>query len=174
MAMILRKLLVVGLGNPLLGDDRVGWCVAETLADAQLGEVEVDCLSVGGLSLMERLIGYDSVVLIDAITTGKNPVGTVMCFPLEALPDRMAGHISSAHDTTLQNAMQLGRSLGAQVPHHVTIIAIETTSTYDFSEKLSPLVAAAIPKAAQMVMDVLAQEGYLPTTDILPMEEKPL
>ncbi len=174
MAMNLSKILVVGLGNPLLGDDRVGWSVAETISDALPGQVEVDCLSVGGLSLMERLIGYDSVILIDAITTGQNPEGTVTCFPLEALPDRMAGHISSAHDTTLQTAMQLGRSLGAQIPDKVTIIAIESASTYDFSDKLSPLVAAAIPKAAQMIMDVLAQEGYLPTTEPLPMEEKPL
>jgi hydrogenase maturation protease len=174
MAMRLKKVLVVGLGNPLLGDDRVGWSVAEQLTDALPEQVEVDCLSVGGLSLMERLIGYETVVLVDAITSGQNPIGAVMRFPLEALPYRAADHISSAHDMTLQTALKFGRTLGAQLPDKITIVAIESTSSFDFSDELSPLVAAAIPKAIQAVIEVLAQEGCLPTPDKPIMEEERL
>jgi hydrogenase maturation protease len=157
------KVLIVGLGNPLLGDDRIGWCVAEQLTAALPEQVEVDCLSVGGLGLMERLIGYDVAILVDAITTGQNPVGTVTCFPLEELPDRAAGHLSSAHDMTLQTALQFGRKLGAQLPDKIRIVAIESACTLDFSEELSPLVADAIPRAVRVVLNELAQEGCLIT-----------
>ena len=49
------KLLIVGLGNPILGDDGVGWHVAECIQQL-LPQIEVFCLSLGGLSLMEYLI----------------------------------------------------------------------------------------------------------------------
>jgi len=147
------KTIIIGLGNPLLGDDSVGWRVAEQVRE--LCEVDLDCLSVGGLSLMERLVGYDRAVLIDAITTGKQPTGSVSLYKLEELPDLSAGHTGSAHDTSLQNALKLGQSMGVQLPTEVVVVGIEAQSVYEFSEVLSPPVAAAIPQAVQMVMELL-------------------
>jgi hydrogenase maturation protease len=168
--------LVVGLGNPILGDDGVGWRVAEEvqrlIADGrfawqmangdapsaighQPSAIEVDCFALGGLSLMERMLGYQRVILIDAITTGKQPVGSVSRFPLDALPDLAAGHSSSAHDTSLKTALRLGHSMGAQLPEDVTVVAIEAQSLYDFSEELTPPVAAAVPLAVEAVMSLL-------------------
>ena len=70
------KTLIVGLGNPILGDDGIGWKVAEEM-EKHLTEgapVEVMCLSLGGISLMEHLIGYDHVILVDAFEMDA-PVG---------------------------------------------------------------------------------------------------
>jgi hydrogenase maturation protease len=147
------KIIIIGLGNPLLGDDGVGWRVAEQVRESC--EVDVDCLSVGGLSLMERLVGYDRAILIDAITTGKQPTGSVSLYKLEELPDLSAGHTGSTHDTSLQNALKLGQSMGVQLPTEVVVVGIEAQSVYEFSEVLSPPVAAAIPQAVQMVMELL-------------------
>jgi len=147
------KTIIIGLGNPLLGDDGVGWRAAEQVR--KLCEVEVDCLSVGGLSLMERLVGYDRAILIDAITTGKQPTGSVSLYKLEDLPNLSAGHTGSTHDTSLQNALKLGQSMGVQLPTEVVVVGIEAQSVYEFSEVLSPPVAAAIPQAVQMVMELL-------------------
>ncbi len=73
--------------------------------------IEVDCASLGGLSLMERLTGSERVILVDSIFTGKKPVGTVSQFTLSDLPDLSAGHSASAHDTSLRNALNVGRSM---------------------------------------------------------------
>jgi hydrogenase maturation protease len=153
--MTFSKTIIIGLGNPLLGDDSVGWRVAEQVR--KLCAVEVDCLSVGGLSLMERLVGYDRAILIDAITTGKQPTGSVSLYKLEELPDLSAGHTGSAHDTSLQNALKLGQLMGVQLPTEVVVVGIEAQSVYEFSEVLSPPVAAAIPQAVQMVMELLKE-----------------
>ena len=108
------KTLIIGLGNPILGDDGVGWVVAEKVQAELINpqsaienpqSVEVDCASLGGLSLMERLTGSERVILVDAIFTGKQPVGTVSRFLLDELPDLSAGHSASAHDTSLRNAL---------------------------------------------------------------------
>ncbi len=155
------KTLIIGLGNPILGDDGVGWRVAEEIARATANkpEVEVDCVSLGGLSLMERLTGYERVVLIDAIYTGKKPAGTVSRFALNDIPDLTAGHSASAHDTSLRTALNVGRSMDIPLPidEAVTVIAIEAEKVYDFTQELSSAVAAAIPQAVQTVLAMLEQ-----------------
>ena len=153
------KTLVVGLGNPILGDDGVGWRVAENVR-AHIGpyaEVDVDCLSLGGISLMEHLIGYERAILIDALVSDEKP-GSISVSALDSIPDYSAFHIASAHDTSLQNAMKLGRGLGVALPEEVIVVGIAASHVYDFSEELSPPVAAAIPKATQMVVDLVMQK----------------
>lgn len=152
------KTLIIGLGNPILGDDGIGWRVAEKLQPLiqNNNSVEVDSLSLGGISLMERLIGYERVIIIDSICTGQYPVGTVGRLSLDELPNRAFGHTSSAHDTTLQNALTLGKKMGAELPNEIIFVTIEAKNLFEFSEQLSPPVEAAIPEALTLVMDSLS------------------
>jgi hydrogenase maturation protease len=165
--------IVIGLGNPILGDDGVGWKVAEEV-EKQLvspsprlrhpspggrgaggeGELAVEFLSLGGISLMEHLIGYEHAILIDAVRSDQAP-GSIIVWNLSELPDYSAFHTTSAHDTSLQNALRLGRSMGAQLPEEVTIVGIAAHHTYDFGEELSRPVADAIPRAVQIVIRLL-------------------
>ncbi|MEK7324858.1 MAG: hydrogenase maturation protease [Chloroflexota bacterium] len=161
------KTLIIGLGNPILGDDGVGWRVAEEVKRGlEIGELEtkspilqslidVDCFSLGGLSLMERMIGYDRAILIDAVTTGQPP-GTVYRFQLEDLPEVSCAHTTAAHDTSLQNALKLGRRMGAKLPSSVAVVGVEAERLYDFGEKLTPAVEAAVPQAVRAVMEIVS------------------
>ena len=151
------KILVIGLGNPILGDDGVGWKIADKVATAvgPQSSIEIDTAALGGLSLMERMLDYDRVVLVDSMETGQSPVGSVQTFPLASLPDPMAGHSASTHDTSLITALKTAESIGAEVPKRVDVVAIEAQNVYDFSEELSPPVAAAVPEAVQAVLDLI-------------------
>jgi len=155
--------LVVGLGNPILGDDGIGWVVAnrvrQVLKDRQ--DVNVECLSLGGLSLMEQLVGYHRVLLIDAISSTTSAPGEVYSSSLENLEDPSRGHTSSSHDTTLQNALQVGRSLNVDLPEEIIVVGVTTNQSFDFSENLSPSVAAAVPQAVQLVINLLTENGSM-------------
>ncbi len=170
--------LVIGLGNPILGDDGVGWTVAEKVRQQVVNNpryqicyrpvdskvihhqplVEVDCASLGGLSLMERMLGYQRVILVDSMETGQGPAGSVEVFPLSSLQNPMDGHSASAHDTSLITALETAKAMGLSVPQSVEIVAIEARNVYDFSEELSPAVAEAVPFAVQAVIDLLKEE----------------
>jgi hydrogenase maturation protease len=157
-----EKVLLVGLGNPILGDDGVGWVVArevESRLHEAGGSIEVDYLSLGGLSLMERLIGYEKVILIDSLTTGEHPQGAVIAFTLEDLIDLSSGHTTAPHDTSLKMALATGRQLGAALPAEkdVHVVAIESQHVYDIQEGLTPPIFAAVPMAVQQVMDLLKE-----------------
>ncbi|MFN2120636.1 MAG: hydrogenase maturation protease [Anaerolineales bacterium] len=152
------SILVLGLGNPILGDDGVGWRVAERVRSAvgdQPGAPEVDCAALGGLSLMERMLGYDRVILIDSMCTGQQPEGAIDHHALHDLPNPGGGHTASAHDTSLATALQTAETLGAQVPTQVDVVAIETAACYEFSEALSPAVEAAVPVATRKVLELI-------------------
>ena len=162
------KTLVVGLGNPILGDDGVGWKVAEEVRrEMEIGELEnnspilqssivVDCFALGGLSLMERLIGYDRAILVDAVARGGQP-GAVTCTRLDELPDRSTAHTTAVHDTSLQNAIRVGRQMGAHLPETIWVVGIEAEPVYEFSEELTPAVSAAAPRAVQLVLSLLEE-----------------
>jgi hydrogenase maturation protease len=153
-----NRALVIGLGNPILGDDGVGWRAAaevERRIGGSSDHIEVDWAAVGGLQLMERLVGYDCAVIVDAIHTGRQPTGTVSRWPLNDLPDPSVGHSTSAHDTSLQTALAVGRAIGAPLPESVTVITIETPLEFVFSEDLTAPVEAAIPRAASLAVAAL-------------------
>lgn len=149
--------LVIGLGNPILGDDGVGWRVVEEV-ERKLGgrEVEFEYFSLGGLALMERMVGYQKVLVVDSIVTGAKPLGTVYNLPLSRLPNFSAGHTTASHDASLQTALEVGRSLGCILPAEVWVVAVETGHAYDFTEELSPEIAGAVPHAVEAVMEALS------------------
>jgi hydrogenase maturation protease len=169
------SVLVLGLGNPILGDDGVGWRVVEavqeewerrsdegsTLNDGTsssivhrpLSVIEFDYFALGGLALMERLVGYGRAVLVDAIQTQGGEPGAIYWLALDDLPTL---HANSTHDTSLKAALTLGRRLGAKLPDSIAICAIEAANVLDFSESLSSPVAASVEPAARMVLAELA------------------
>ncbi len=155
------SILVIGLGNPILTDDGVGVKVANevwhSLDHAAREEVAITEASVGGLRLMEMMVHFDHVILIDALlpARGSTP-GRIHRMTLDDLrvisPTQ---HSASAHDTTLITAMDMGREMGLPLPDEVTIFAIEVENVMDFSESSTAAVAAAIPEATAEVLDEL-------------------
>jgi hydrogenase maturation protease len=169
----MNKTLIIGLGNPILGDDGVGWVVAQevekrlslppfsALSSGKWGEPEgglkIECLALAGISLMEHMIGYQRVILIDSLNTGQHAQGEVVTFSLDSLEDLLHGHSASAHDLSLKGALKMGRGLGADLPEDrdIQIVAIEAAHVYDFTEELTPEIAAAVPVAVQKVIKLL-------------------
>ena len=74
-----------------------------------------------------------------------------------AVDDLPTQHSSSAHDATLAIALQLALAMGLKVPAKITIIAVEAGYVLDFDEHLTPAVAAAVPVAAEAVLDCLKE-----------------
>ena len=65
------KVLLLGVGNPIMGDDGVGIHVARIVRERvpSLASVEVRELSLGGLQLVEAMMGHEHVIIVDAYTS---------------------------------------------------------------------------------------------------------
>ena len=165
------RTIVVGLGNPVLGDDGVGWRVANEVegrlravreAGGAIPAVEVERLGVGGLRLMEFLAGYDAAILVDAAEFPGRPLGEVRSCALDDLDCYAAGHLDSAHDASLVTALALGRRLGASLPTRIQTVTVQVQRTDVFSEELTPEVEAAVPAAASAVVEMLMGTSATP------------
>lgn len=149
------RTLVLGLGNPILRDDSVGLRVVRALEPALLGRDDVVLAEEthGGLRLMERLVGYDQAIIVDAICSGVRP-GTIHSLRPDSMPTQ---HSASTHDVNLTTALEVGRRAGAHLPpdDRIHLVAVEAEDVLTFGEELTPAVEAAIPSAVRAVMRIL-------------------
>ncbi len=145
------KTLILGLGNSILSDDGVGPQVAKEL-EGRLDPQEVTVLegSLGGLSLLDLLAGYDRAIIIDAIETIGGKAGQIYCLDVAALD--ATRHVASPHDVNFATALELGKKLGIALPQKIDIFAVEVTDTGTFGEKCTPEVQKAIPHCVEMII----------------------
>jgi hydrogenase maturation protease len=148
------KTLVLGIGNPILSDDGVGIKVArevgERLDDPQIIVSET---SAAGLSLLDSIIGYDKLIIIDAIQTKKGRAGQI--YRMKPEDFSFAKHLSSPHQINLVTALELGKVLNLVMPKEITILAVEANDVSNFGERCTPEVERAIPEAVKMVLEEL-------------------
>ncbi len=149
------RILIIGLGNPLITDDSIGLRVVKELTPLLAGrsDVEVSEDFWGGLRLMERMIGFDRVIVIDAIQTGAAP-GTLHLLTPEGLGTQRS---ASAHDVNLSTALEFGRQAGARLPEnqHIRLVGVEAEDILTFGEQCTPAVGAALPQVVQTVLSIL-------------------
>ena len=135
----------------------MGWRIAERV-QARLvaglegaADLEVDCLALGGLSLMERLVGYQRAIIIDAICNGRC-VGDVYRFEGEDLH----GHpCQVTHGTGLASALEWARGARFEMPRQLTVFAMAVADADNFGESLTPEVEKAIPAVVDMIAEDL-------------------
>ena len=144
------KVLVLGVGNPILSDDGVGIHVARELKKRSMPGVDVEELAASGLELLDVVRGYDKVVIIDAIQTTKGTPGELHI--LEEKDFEKSIHGSSPHGINIATAFALGRKLvPAEMPKEVVFFAVEAEDLINVSERLTPKVAKALPRIVELV-----------------------
>ncbi|HTS00495.1 MAG TPA: hydrogenase maturation protease [Bacteroidota bacterium] len=149
------SILVLGIGNYLLGDEGIGVHAARALAAEALPPgVSVVDGGTGGFHLLEYLQKYPVVVLIDATMDGAAP-GTV-----RVTRPRFASDFPralSAHDIGLRDLIESTVLTGKLPETH--LVAVSIGELNDMTTELSPSVSAAIPGVIASVKGILASYG---------------
>jgi len=144
--------LLLALGNDIMGDDGAALQAAQRLKDQGPRDVDVSETIEAGLSLLEILSGYQRVLLLDTIVTGKHAPGTV----LELSQDDFQKVLGSTpHYAGLPEVIELARQLGVAFPQDIRVLALEIDFPEDFSDHLSPEIQAAIPGYVQRAAHIL-------------------
>ena len=154
------KTLILGIGNTVLSDDGVGCKVAQRLKRRMRGrsDITVKETSLSGLSLLDELTGYERLIIVDAIQTKGGKPGAI--YKLSP-SDFKTGRMAIIHDLGLFSTLELGRKLEMEMPREVVIFAIEAKDMATFSEKLSPEVEKAIPKAVEAVLAEVGGDTWI-------------
>jgi hydrogenase maturation protease len=148
----LAKILVLGIGNVLMGDEGVGVHVVRHLQSLELPE-NVECLDggTGALVLLEPMQAAERIILIDATIDG-SPAGTVR--RLEPRYSSEYPRTLTAHDIGLKDLLDVFY-LSGQEPN-VVLFAVSIDPLQEMGMELSPALAGAVPRIAEMVAQEMA------------------
>ncbi len=150
--------LVIGLGNPLMGDDGAGVTALERLREEWVLPPEVELMDGGtwGMNLLPCVEFAERLVLIDAIRTGVAP-GTLTVLERAALPRYFSLKLSP-HQIDLREVLALAELRGA-LPEDLVALGIEPASI-ELGEGLSPAVASGLGKLVDLVVNRLEMAGH--------------
>ena len=144
----MKPLLIVGLGNPLMGDDGVGAMAAESMA----GQVDADILLAGSdlLRCAGQMEGRKHVILIDAVES--DVVGEITVTDEDPPDEPSAG----AHTLYAPAAVGLFRHLMPEVRFTWMLVGIRSARV---GEGLSPELAAALPWLRECLMELAGKRS---------------
>lgn len=146
-----NNILVLGLGNDILTDDAIGLHVVREVRRqvADLPNVAVHETMEMGLALLDFIVGYRALVLVDSIQTHKAPPGFIHEIDdanLKLLPG------PTPHFLGVGETLALGRQLGLTMPERVRVFAIEVDDPFTLGTQMTPVLRAALPTAVERVV----------------------
>jgi hydrogenase maturation protease len=153
--------LVLAVGNVLLGDDGVGQEVLsklDGLADRWGDRVEFLDGGTQGMALLGFLVGRRAVVFLDAVALGAAP-GTLHRLRNQEVLTATPGARMTAHEASAGDLLRAAALVG-QLPPEVVVIGVEPASL-ETGVGLSPAVQERVPaavRAATAVLDELVSE----------------
>ncbi|OHV32570.1 hydrogenase maturation protease [Parafrankia colletiae] len=146
--------LVLGIGNELLGDDGVGVVAARRLATPPLPGVDVLDGGTLGLMLMPYLAGRRAVLILDAVATAHGRPGDLVVIP-DGDVRRGHGVRATAHDIGLVDALAATELAGC-APRHVALVGVvpeSITDRWGLSALLASRVDAMVDAARAVLTD---------------------
>ena len=144
--------LVLALGNDILGDDGVGFLAARALRGEFDGAVDFVETGEAGLALVEFLEGYTQALLLDSLASGTHEPGTVVEFSADDFRRVVA---PSPHYAGLPEVLELAARLGVEMPADLRILAMEVEDPFTVREGLTDAVERAMPSFVARAREVL-------------------
>lgn len=162
-----RRTVVIGLGNPLMGDDGLGIAALERLRAAWHVPDDVDLVDGGtwGMNLLPEIESAGRVLLIDAIKTGAQP-GAEIVIPRARLPRYLATKISP-HEVDLRDVLALAELRGT-LPEQTVAVGLEPASV-ELSSELSAGLQTRLDALVAAVVRQLATWGHVCTARAAPV-----
>ncbi len=144
------RILVVGVGNVLHGDDGFGVSVARRLAELDLPDnVRVTETGIGGIHLVHELMaGYDALVVVDAVDRGRPP-GTVLVIhadvlDVQTLPvEQRHDLLADMHLATPERALMVARAVKV-LPERTIIVGCQPLQVESLGIGLTDTIESAV------------------------------
>jgi len=143
------RTLILGLGNPILTDDAVGIEIAQRIGEEN-PDLEVVETSEVGLALLDYIVGYDKLIIVDSIKTEKGSPGEL--YRMELGDFKASTDLSFSHGVDIASAFKVGEGLRFKMPRYVSIYAVEIKDNSTFGQGCTAQVKQRIPFIARQIM----------------------
>lgn len=154
-----ENIIVVGLGNKVLGDDGIGVHLANDL-EMKIGSDEITFMTSenGGLEMIDLLKDHHKAFIIDGIRTPDGNPGDIYFMDSKDFMETL--HISSSHDVDFRTALKLAGKIDLKMPDKISIIAVEVLEEKVFSEVLTEPLRVKYNDILQLTMNSICSECF--------------
>ena len=153
----MARTVVIGLGNPLMGDDGVGLAALAQLRDEwQLDDVELVEGATWGLALLPVIEDAERLVLVDAIAAHGRP-GDIVELSRDRLPIYLSRKLSP-HQVDLRDALAVAELRG-RLPNDIVAIGVQPAAV-TLGTELSAPVARQLRNLVRAVVAQLERWGH--------------
>lgn len=154
-----KRTVVIGLGNPLMGDDGLGLVALEWLRSEYTIPPDVELVDGGtwGMNLLPVIEDAGRVILIDAIDVAAAP-GTPHRLERERLPRYLATKISP-HQVDLRDVLALAELRGT-LPADTVAVGLQP-ARIELGNELSEVLRCRVDDLVLLVVQELADRGHV-------------
>jgi len=148
---LMRKVLILGIGNLLRSDDGLGVHIIRYIEEA--GAVLPDGIELldggtAGFDLMGLIENYDKIVIVDALKANDAPGSIYRFTPDHAVETRSR---FSLHEVGIMEVIRLLRLMNHKP--EIEFVGIVPENISDFDINISPAVRESIPRAVEVILD---------------------
>lgn len=148
--------VVIGIGNEFRQDDAAGLLVARALKKLVPNSVQVLECTGASLELIDAWSWADSVVLVDAVSSGSDP-GTIFFVEVHDQPIPASLFHYTTHDFNVSDSIELARLLG-RLPKELVVYGIEGAA-YGHGMEVSEQVDESIEEVTARVLEFVEEKA---------------
>lgn len=149
-----NKILILGIGNYLMGDEGIGVHVIKNISDKLFPEnVSILDGGTGGFHLLSYFQEYTKIIMIDATMDG-SPAGT-----LKIITPKFASDFPTsltAHDIGLKDMIESMHLLG-NMPK-IYLITVSISEIKPMTMELSNEVKSSLPSIIKKIEEIIKYE----------------
>ena len=163
----MKRALIGGIGNVLLGDDGVGPYVVRLLESMYAFDENVEIADLGtpALDLTHQIVGLHSLILVDCVASADEPPGTLLLYRKEEILREAPSQRVDPHSPALSECLLTAAMLGAS-PEHVLLVGI-AGQCFEPGEPLSAAVRESVAPAIDAILQDLQRLAF-------PFHKKPI
>ncbi len=149
------------MGNTILNDDGIGIIIVRYLQEhlKNVNQIDIKETSWGGFRIIDILRGYDYVIIVDSIKTGKIKAGNIHHLKVSDLLPTL--RLNSYHDINFITALKLAESLNEKMPNDIDILAVEIENNNNITEDLSKEIRESINRCSKEIIKLLYSKNII-------------
>jgi hydrogenase maturation protease len=155
----MKRVLIAGIGNVLLGDDGVGPYVLHQLETGYTFEegVKLEDLGTPALDFIDHIAGLDALIVVDSVENGKTP-GSITLYRREDLLRHKTSIRMDTHSPAITECLAAAEVFFGAPPTDILLIGI-SAETYAAGCTLSRQVQSAVETVVHTVLAELDRLG---------------
>ena len=147
----MRRVLILGIGNTLRGDDGLGVFIVKQMEESGIRLPKgVSLLDGGtaGFDLLGLIDGYDKIVIVDALKTNDKPGSIYRFTPEHAVESRAR---ISMHEVGIMEVIKTLRIM--DINPEIEFVGVVPENISDMNTTISQAVMESIPRAVEVILE---------------------